>query len=90
MFKESITTFYLFADTVSSMETNILRNSALICPILPHYKELPLHVSFLNRSLQCSGKIGIGTACDEQGIVIKYKCSDEIGDLYEYMKTLNR
>lgn len=85
LFKELIV--YLFADAVSSMETKIIENSVLICPILPQYKDIPLHVSFLNRSLQCSG---IETACDKQSIVIRYKCSDERGNLYEYMKMLSR
>lgn len=83
MFKELITIFYLFADTVSSMVTNIFKNAAVLCPILPQYKELPLNVNFLNKSLQCSGKIGIETECNTQGIIIEYKCSAERGNFYE-------
>ncbi|XP_063447544.1 uncharacterized protein LOC134727086 [Mytilus trossulus] len=69
-------TFYE-ADAVTSMSTKIFENPALICPILPQYNYMPLHVIFLNRSLQCSGKIGIETTCSTRGINIEYKCSEE-------------
>ncbi|XP_071132459.1 uncharacterized protein [Mytilus edulis] len=71
-------TFYE-TDTVSSTEThiNVFNDSALLCPILPEYIKIPLHVSFLNRSSQWCRKNRIKTACDTRGINIEYTCSDE-------------
>ncbi|VDH99116.1 Hypothetical predicted protein, partial [Mytilus galloprovincialis] len=69
-------TFYE-AGVVSSMETKILESYTHICPILPQYEEIPLHVSFLNRSSRWCGEIGFRTACNTKSIIIEYKCSDE-------------
>lgn len=64
--------FNLAVDAEHLITTDLFGQPARLCPISQQYQKIPLDVNFLNRSVSCSEKMDVRTACDTSQTTIKY------------------